>query len=102
MGSREVHSNRGHAHHAATAFAVVHCTRHFAAAVLQRGEAGSSRSAATEKFFLLEQPAEKTFQSPRSGNYLPLRAAKQPRQSDACNERQQRLWRRDAHGPCWN
>src|SRR6266478_7018908 len=57
MGSREVHSHRSYAHHTATAFAVVHCPRYFAAAVLQRGEAGSSRSAATEKFFLLEQPA---------------------------------------------
>src|SRR2546425_11200837 len=57
MGSREVHANRSHAHHAAAAFAVVHGPRHFAAAGLQRGEAGGSRSTAAEKFFLLEQPA---------------------------------------------
>src|SRR3989449_11587824 len=57
MGSREVHANRSHAHHAAAAFAVVHGPRHFAAAGLQRREAGGSRSTAAEKFFLLEQPA---------------------------------------------
>src|SRR5260370_33855677 len=57
MGSREVHSHRSYAHHAAAPFAVVHSARHFAAAVLQRGKAGGSRSTAAKKFFLLEQPA---------------------------------------------
>src|SRR5260370_9788286 len=57
MGSREVHTDRSCAHYAAAAFAVVQGSRRFAAAVLQCGEAGGSRSTAAEKFFLLEQPA---------------------------------------------
>src|SRR5260370_3151899 len=57
MGSREVHTDRSHAHHAAAAFAVVHGPRHFAAAVLQSGKAGGSRGTAAEKFFLLDEPA---------------------------------------------
>src|SRR5260370_23451860 len=57
MGSREVHSHRSYAHHAAAPFAVVNSAGHFAAAVLKRGKAGGSRSTVAKKFFLLEQPA---------------------------------------------
>src|ERR1700687_4306411 len=56
-GMREIHAHGSYAHCAAAAFAVVRGPRHFAAAGLQRGEAGSSRRAAAEKFFLLKQPA---------------------------------------------
>src|SRR6266852_3324080 len=44
QGMREIHAHGSHA-------------RRFAAAGVQRGEAGGSRGAAAEKSFLLEQPA---------------------------------------------
>jgi hypothetical protein len=56
-GAREIHTYGSYAHDATAAFAVIHGAHYFAAARLQRGEAGGSRRAAAEKSFLLEQPA---------------------------------------------
>src|SRR5260370_42531653 len=56
QGMREIHAHGGHAHHSAAAFAVVGGTRHSAATGLQSREAGGSRGAATEEFFLVEEP----------------------------------------------
>src|SRR5260370_2887727 len=54
---REVHAHGGHAHHSAAAFAVVHGSRHPAAAGLQCREAGRSWRSAAEEVFLFERPA---------------------------------------------
>ena len=57
LGMREIHAERGNAHDAAAAFAVVGSANDFAAARLQGGETGSAWSAAREEFFLLKEPA---------------------------------------------
>src|SRR5258708_35721356 len=55
---RKIHAQGSNAHHAAAAFAVVRGASDFAAAGLQSGQAGGSGSAAAEKSFLLEEPAD--------------------------------------------